>query len=152
MSKGFQKVRHFDPWYEMRPLFNLTGNSNCLTSSQNPSKSGSMDTPGPYQPTFLSWLRPSSLGVPFQNLAGYWIFLSFSRNPTIWVSMNYPGLKQPRFNIFELTQALQRVLGSHFKYRGKFKFVWLFHLTQQYWCLLTPMDPSNPALCNANKS
>ena len=138
----------------MGPFFNLTGNSNCVTSSQNPSISGLWTPLDPINQdlTFLSLLRPSrgSWG-PLSKFGGKLIFLSFSRNPTIWASMNSPGLKQPRFNIFELTQALQGVLGSHFKFCGKFKFVWLFHLTQQYWCLLTPIDPSNPALCNANK-
>ena len=65
----------------MGPFFNLTGNSNCLTSSQNPSISGSMDIPGPYQ---------------------------------------------PRFNIFELTQAQQRVLGSPFKIWREIEFFIFF--------------------------
>ena len=53
--------------------------------------------------------------------------------------MDSHGPQQPRFDIFELTQTLQRVLGSHFKFGGKFKFFRLLQKTQQYGCLWTPM-------------
>ena len=53
------------------------------------------------------------------------------------------GPKESRRDTFELTQTLQRVLGSHFKFGGKFKFFRLLHKTQQYGCLWTPMDLSN---------
>ena len=53
------------------------------------------------------------------------------------------GPKESRWDTFELTQTLQRVLGSHFKFGGKFKFFKLLHKTQQYGCLWTPMDLSN---------
>ena len=49
------------------------------------------------------------------------------------------GPKESRWDTFELTQTLQRVLGSHFKFGGKFKFFRLLHKTQQYGCLWTPM-------------
>ena len=53
------------------------------------------------------------------------------------------GPKESRWDTFELTQTLQRVLGSHFKFGGKFKICRLLHKTQQYGCLWTPMDLSN---------
>ena len=57
--------------------------------------------------------------------------------------MDSHGPQQPRFDIFELTQALWRVLGSHFKFGGKFKFVRFLHKTQQHGCLQIPLDPVN---------
>ena len=56
------------------------------------------------------------------------------------------GPKESRWDTFELTQTLQRVLGSHFKFGGKFKFFRLLYKTQQYGCLWTPMDLSNQDL------
>ena len=60
--------------------------------------------------------------------------------------MDSHGPQQLRLDTFELTQTLQGVLGSHFKFSGKFKFFKLLHKTQQYWCLWTPMDLSNQDL------
>ena len=56
------------------------------------------------------------------------------------------GPKESRWDTFELTQTLQRVLGSHIKFGGKFKFFGLLHKTQQYGCLWTPIDLSNQDL------
>ena len=56
------------------------------------------------------------------------------------------GPKESRWDTFELTQTLQRVLGSHFRFGGKYKFFRLLHKAQQYGCLWTPMDLSNQDL------
>ena len=60
--------------------------------------------------------------------------------------LDFPGSLQSRLDTFELTQSLQRVLGSPFKFGGKFKFFQLFYKTLQYGCLWTPLDPSNQKL------
>ena len=60
--------------------------------------------------------------------------------------MDSHGPQQPRLDIFELTQALQRVLGSNFKFGGKFKFFQILHKSLQYGCLWTPMGLSNQDL------
>ena len=60
--------------------------------------------------------------------------------------MDSHGPQQPRFDIFELTQTLLSVLGSQFKFGGKFKIFQFLHKTQQYGCLWTPMDLSNQDL------
>ena len=54
----------------------------------------------------------------------------------------------PTKDPFELTWTLQRAMGSDLKFGRKFNFFQLFRQLLQYWYLLTPLDPSNQALCN----
>ena len=60
--------------------------------------------------------------------------------------MDSHGPQQLRLDTFELTQTLQGVLGSNFKFGGKFNFFRLRHKTQQYGCLWTPMGHSTQDL------
>ena len=56
--------------------------------------------------------------------------------------MDSPGPQQLRFNIFELTLTLQRVLGSYFKIGGKFNFFKKFPQHPTTWVSRGQIDPS----------
>ena len=69
-----------------------------------------------------------------------------SQIPTIWASMDSHGPQEPRFDIFELTQTLQGVLESHFKFDRKFNFLKLFCKPQQYWYPWTSPGSQQPGI------
>ena len=127
-----------------------------------------MDSHGPQQPRFeiFSCLRPSRTfflqiptilvsidsdppegpRVPFQMWWGIQISQAPSQIPTIWASMDSHGPQEPRFDIFELTQTLQGVLESHFKFDRKFNFLKLFCKPQQYWYPWTSPGSQQPGI------
>ena len=60
--------------------------------------------------------------------------------------MDSHGPQEPRFDIFELTQTLQGVLESHFKFDRKFNFLKLFCKPQQYWYPWTSPGSQQPGI------
>ena len=89
---------------------------------------------------------PEGPRVPFQMWWGIQISQAPSQIPTIWASMDSHGPQEPRFDIFELTQTLQGVLESHFKFDRKFNFLKLFCKPQQYWYPWTSPGSQQPGI------
>ena len=66
--------------------------------------------------------NPSGILISKPIGPGKWVVENFDSISPGLLSIDSHGPQQPRIDIFDLTQALQRVLGSHFKFGRKFNF------------------------------